>query len=186
MDGSAGLDRGLEAARTLADLALEYADRAQAVEAELLAEFASRAAALAAAIGPLVVESDEDERVLLRADGVLAGEVLDDESGSWTPIDSPEEVVRYYDPTDLFLDLADALVERFPEIGPSSNDAGEGGTVEDEARPMSAAPSTVTPGAEGSTTEDERPAATTMLEDLHRHGVLTDAEFERLVRDLGG
>jgi hypothetical protein len=118
MDESAGHDRRIWSARELVDLALDFAERAQAEEAALIAEFRERAAGLAEDVGPVVVENDEDERVILRSDGVLAGEVLDDATGSWLQVESPEEVASYYDPTDLFLDLADALVERFPELGP--------------------------------------------------------------------
>lgn len=116
---------GVRAARELVDLALDFADRAQAAEADLIAEFRTAAATLAAGLGPVVIESDDDEQLLLRADGVLAGEVLDEATGVWENVESPEDVTRYYDPTDLFLDLADALVERFPELAPEFPEVGD-------------------------------------------------------------
>jgi hypothetical protein len=135
VDEGGGRERRVRSARALVDLALDFADRAHAAEAALVEQFGTAAAALAAELGPVVVESDDDEQVLLRADGVLAGEVLDENTGAWLAVESPEEVARYYDSTDLFLDLADALIERFPELAPEFPDVGgrSGSGAPDEA-----------------------------------------------------
>jgi hypothetical protein len=49
----------------------------------------------------------------------------DAESGQWQKLDSPDEIVKYYDPTDIFGDLADALAEAFPDLAEEAP-AGEG------------------------------------------------------------
>jgi len=95
----------------------------------------------------LVVESDE-ERLVIQASGTFRAEVEaedddeDDEgdatpAGEWLVLATPEELVGFYDPTDVFGDLADALAEAFPSIAPpvtgdssvdahSADGAGEG------------------------------------------------------------
>ena len=35
---------------------------------------------------------------------------------------SPEEMVQFYDPTDLFGDLAETIAEQFPEVAPELDD----------------------------------------------------------------
>lgn len=178
MDDDVAADRmRLDSARDLLALVREYADRAQAAEAQLLAAFSARAAASAVAVGPIVVDDDDDERLLLRADGVLAGEVLDDDTGVWLAVETAEEVVRYYDPTDIFLDLADALVERYPDLA-----ADEVGAMDPQRLPtggdgaMAASDS----ARDESAAAPPESATLTMLKDLHRSGVLSDADFEHL------
>lgn len=193
--------RRLRAARALADLALDFADRAQAVEADLIRQFRTAAAPLAGELGPLVVESDEDEQVLLRADGALAGEVLDEDTGAWRAIDEPAEVARYYDPTDLFLDLAEAVVERYPELEDEFPGTSPGreppepwreetasmwhdarGPLERREAPDGGAPADDEAAGPGGA----RPAIAATLENLRRSGALSDAEFERLRSQLEG
>ncbi len=70
-------------------------------------------------LGDLIVVDDEDERLTLRSSGSFSAEVVseeDAESGQWQKLDSPDEIVKYYDPTDVFGDLADALAEAFPDL----------------------------------------------------------------------
>ena len=55
-----------------------------------------------------------------------------DREGDWRKLDTPDDMVEFYDPTDVFGDLADALAEAFPAIAPefagaSTNDAGDAG-----------------------------------------------------------
>jgi hypothetical protein len=174
-------------AAILYDLALEYSERAQRAEAALVAAFAAEAAALVAETGPITVDDDDDEQLELRADGVFMGAVLDSDSGDWVAIETPEDVVRYYDPTDVFLDLAAAIAESFPG-------------VEDEVAGWAVAPDRVTdvrtapedaPGP-ASMDRDAEPGAAgpaesatmTMLRDLQRSGALSDADVERLRSDL--
>lgn len=164
------------ATEALRDLALEFKDRAQAAEAGLLAAFTARAASLAAGVAPIVFDDDDDERLVLTADGTFSGEVLDDASGTWVPVETPEDVVLYYDPTDIFLDLADALGERL--------DGDRAADAEAEAP---------APGSDRDEPHDEterEPAAAgesatmAMLRDLRKSGALSDADFERLRSDL--
>ena len=44
--------------------------------------------------------------------------IPDDETGEWRTLGSADDLVEFYDPTDVFGDLADALAEAFPGIAP--------------------------------------------------------------------
>jgi hypothetical protein len=105
------------AARRLYDLALEYQERSQRSEANLLEQFEAASSHLAERLGDLIVVDDEDERLTLTAtDGFRAEVVPEDGDGEWKALNTPEELVEFYDPTDVFGDLADALAEGWPGI----------------------------------------------------------------------
>ena len=106
------------AAQRLYDLALEYQERSQRSESRLLEQFEDASSLLIAKIGDLIVNDDEDERLTLTAAGTFRAEVLTEEENEWRPLTTAEELVEYYDPTDVFGDLADALAEAFPSIAP--------------------------------------------------------------------
>ncbi|MDQ3127495.1 MAG: hypothetical protein M3Q66_03435 [Chloroflexota bacterium] len=106
------------AAQRLYDLALEFQERSQRSEARLLEQFEDASSVLISKIGDLIVNDDDDERLTLTASGEFRAEVLTEEDGEWRPLASAEELVEYYDPTDVFGDLADALAEAFPSIAP--------------------------------------------------------------------
>ena len=106
------------AAQRLYDLALEFQERSQRSEARLLEQFEDASSVLIGKIGDLVVNDDDDERLTLTASGEFRAEVLTEEDNEWRPLASAEELVEYYDPTDVFGDLADALAEAFPSIAP--------------------------------------------------------------------
>jgi hypothetical protein len=106
------------AAQRLYDLALEYQERSQRAESRLLEQFAEAAGLLTARIGDLIINDDDDERLTLTADGVFSAEVLTEEENEWKRLSSSDELVEYYDPTDVFGDLADALAEAYPSIAP--------------------------------------------------------------------
>jgi hypothetical protein len=106
------------AAQRLYDLALEYQERSQRSEARLLEQFAEASENLIAKIGDLIINDDDDERLTLTAAGEFRAEVLTEEENEWRPLKTAEELVEYYDPTDVFGDLADALAEAFPAIAP--------------------------------------------------------------------
>jgi hypothetical protein len=106
------------AAQRLYDLALEFQERSQRSESRLLEQFEDAAALLAGRIGDLVINDDEDERLTLTAAGEFRAEVLTEEENEWRPLASADELVEYYDPTDVFGDLADALAEAYPAIAP--------------------------------------------------------------------
>ncbi len=112
------------AARRLYDLALEYQERSQRTEARLLDEFEVAAASASALVGDLVIVDDDDERLVLSANGEFRAEVVPEEAdGEWRTLSGADELVEFYDPTDVFGDLADALAEAFPSVSPDFEDA---------------------------------------------------------------
>jgi hypothetical protein len=148
------------AAQRLYDLALEFQERSQRSEARLLEQFEDASSVLIAKIGDLIVNDDDDERLTLTASGEFRAEVLTEEDNEWRPLASAEELVEYYDPTDVFGDLADALAEAFPSIAPEiaafdaegegeegEDDEGGEGAVDGEAEATAAA-------GEGTTDDD--------------------------------
>ena len=52
--------------------------------------------------------------------------------GEWRTLTGPDELVEFYDPTDVFGDLADALAEAYPAVAPEMLAAG---SDIDDARP---------------------------------------------------
>ena len=116
------------AAQRLYDLALEFQERSQRSESRLLEQFEDAAGLLSARIGDLIVNDDEDERLTLTAAGEFRAEVLTEEENEWRPLASADELVEYYDPTDVFGDLADALAEAYPSIAPELAAAGRNGS----------------------------------------------------------
>ena len=106
------------AAQRLYDLALEYQERSQRSESRLLEQFEDASSILIAKIGDLIVNDDDDERLTLTASGEFRAEVLTEEENEWRPLTTADELVEYYDPTDVFGDLADALAEAYPSIAP--------------------------------------------------------------------
>ena len=112
-----------EAAARLYDLALTFQERSQDAEARLVEQFEGAARPLAARLGELIVIDDEDERLTLTNEGLLVAEVVpEEEEGSWRRLESAEELVEFYDPTDVFGDLADALADAFPTAIPEAAD----------------------------------------------------------------
>ncbi len=134
-----------DAARRLYDLALSFQERSQRSEARLLEQFEETAARLTGPLGDLVIVDDDDDRLVLLADGGLRAEVVpEDSDGEWRTLTGPDDLVEFYDPTDVFGDLADAVAEAWPEVAPefsegsegeAGDEAGEGddGETEDEA-----------------------------------------------------
>ena len=45
--------------------------------------------------------------------------------GQWRRLESPEELVEFYDPTDVFGDVADAIADAYPQVAPEFDDDGE-------------------------------------------------------------
>jgi len=124
------------AAHALYDLALEYQERSQESEARLLGAFEAASATLAGLIGDFVIVDDDDERLTLDANGTLRAEVVpEDGDGEWRALQTPTQLVEYYDPTDVFGDLADALAEAYPGVAPDDDEEdGEDGEADaDEA-----------------------------------------------------
>ena len=125
------------AAQRLYDLALEFQERSQRSESRLLEQFEDSAGLLSARIGDLIVNDDDDERLTLTAAGEFRAEVLTEEENEWRPLESADELVEYYDPTDVFGDLADALAEAYPAIAPELQAGEVAGTNGTGAEPAS-------------------------------------------------
>lgn len=122
------------AARRLFDLALEYQERSQRSEARLLDQFETGSAKLTARLGDLTVVDDDDERLILTAREGFRAEVVPEEgNGEWRTLQTPEELVEFYDPTDVFGDLADALAEAWPSVNPEAESEAEGADDADDA-----------------------------------------------------
>jgi hypothetical protein len=137
-DAGAPADKD-EAARMLYDLALTFQERSQRAEARILDEFQDAAEDAARVLGDSMVLEDEDERLWFRADGTFEAEVVpevDGGEGTWQPLTSAAELVQFYDPTDLFGDLAEALADQYPDVAPEfDEDAGnEGSAPPDDGR----------------------------------------------------
>ena len=123
------------AALALYNLALDFQDRSQQAEANLIDQFEDAAARVVERLGDLIIVDDEDERLVLGGNGRFRAEVLpEDGDGAWRQLTAPDEIVEFYDPTDVFGDLADALAEAFPAIAPEleDEDEDEGEDEEDE------------------------------------------------------
>jgi len=118
------------AARRLYDLALEYQERSQRSEARLLDEFEGASSALVVVIGDLIIVDDDDERLSLTTTGFKAEVIPEDAEDEWRTLGGAEELVEFYDPTDVFGDLADALAEAFPSVAPELAGAETNGTGE--------------------------------------------------------
>jgi hypothetical protein len=126
------VDDSEAAAHQLYDLALTYQERSQVSEAALLAQFEQAAVGLAGHLGDLIVIADDDERLTLTGSGRLVAEVIPEgEEGTWRTLSTTEEMVEYYDPTDVFGDIADAVAEAYPSVAPEDDDEDED-EVDDE------------------------------------------------------
>ncbi len=126
-----------DAARRVYDLALTFQERSQHTEARLIEQFETVVQDLAPHLGDLMVLDDEDERLWLKRNGRFEAEVVperdpDDASseGDWKRLSSPDDIVEFYDPTDVFGDLAESLAEAFPAIVEDS-DADDDSDTED-------------------------------------------------------
>ena len=118
-----------DAARMLYDLALTFQERSQRLEAGLLDDFKDASENLASVLGDSMVLEDDDERLWFRASGAFEAEVVPEVDGggegAWQPLTSAEELVQFYDPTDLFGDLAEALADHYPGVAPEFDDDAE-------------------------------------------------------------
>jgi hypothetical protein len=115
------------AARRLYDLALEYQERSQRAESRLLDDFEAAAGPASNLIGELVIVDDDDERLVLTSAGEFRAEVIPEEAdGEWRSLTGADQLVEFYDPTDVFGDLADALAEAYPSVAPELADQADG------------------------------------------------------------
>jgi hypothetical protein len=117
----------------LYDLALEYQERSQRSESRLLDEFEGASTGLVSVIGDLIIVDDDDERLSLTTAGFRAEVIPEDADDEWRTLTGADQLVEFYDPTDVFGDLADALAEAFPAVAPEMQEASADGTGEDVA-----------------------------------------------------
>ena len=97
---------------------------------------------LAAHLGDVMVLDDEDERLWLKRNGRFEAEVVPEADegeaveGEWKRLSSPDDMVEFYDPTDVFGDLAEAIAEAYPSVsqgGDDDDDADDDMAEDDEA-----------------------------------------------------
>ncbi|HET9757056.1 MAG TPA: hypothetical protein VFP66_11180 [Candidatus Limnocylindrales bacterium] len=142
------------ASRRLYDLALEYQERSQRTEARLLDDFETAAATAANLLGDLVIVDDDDERLILTSTGEFRAEVVPEEAdGSWRTLTGPDELVEFYDPTDVFGDLADALADAYPSVAPEFAGAAAGSDIDDDEAKSAAATDSAEEGEEAGDSE---------------------------------
>jgi len=110
-----------EAAATLYELALDFQERSQQAEAGLLEQFENASSGLMSRVGTVVIVDDLDEHLELAGQG-FRGQVIPEGDSRWTDLAGPEDVVRFYDPTDVFGDLADAVADAFPGVAPDEDE----------------------------------------------------------------
>ena len=113
-----------EAAASLYELALDFQERSQRSEAGLLEQFENASAALMSRVGTIVIVDDLDEHLELVGSG-FRGKVIPEGETKWTDLGGPEDVVRFYDPTDVFGDLADAVADAYPGVAPEDDEDDE-------------------------------------------------------------
>ena len=128
------------AALALYELALDFQDRSQRTEAGLIEQFENAAAGVLGMVGTFVIVDDDDEHLSLAVGG-FKGRVIPEGETAWEDISSPDQIVRYYDPTDVFGDLAEAIADTYPsvsaeagvtEAGTAAAAEGEEGDEDDE------------------------------------------------------
>jgi hypothetical protein len=110
------------AALALYELALDFQDRSQRTEAGLIEQFENAAGGLLGLVGTLVIVDDDDEHLSLAVGG-FRGRVIPEGDTGWQDISTPDQIVRFYDPTDVFGDLAEAIADAYPSV--AGQDAGE-------------------------------------------------------------
>src|SRR4051812_11458462 len=87
------------AAAALYDLALDFQERSQRAEAGLLEQFERAGGSLFGQLGTVVIVDDEDEHLALGVGG-FRGRVIPEGESGWQDMSGPNDIVRYYDPTD--------------------------------------------------------------------------------------
>lgn len=124
------VDDSRSAAAALYDLALDFQERSQQAEAGLLEQFENAASSLLRYLDPVTIVEDDDEQLTLALGG-FRGRVIPEGESGWHDLGNPDEIVRFYDPTDVFGDLAEAIADAHPEVEDDRDDAAAG-TQSDE------------------------------------------------------
>lgn len=120
------------AALALYELTLDFQDRSQRTEAGLIEQFENAAAGLLGMVGTFVVVEDDDEHLSLAVGG-FRGRVIPEGGTAWEDISSPDQIVRYYDPTDVFGDLAESIADAYPAVSAGAPADGAATEAEDDA-----------------------------------------------------
>jgi hypothetical protein len=120
------------AAVALYELALDFQDRSQRTESGLIEQFENAAGGVLGLVDPIVVVDDDDEHLELAVGG-FRGRVIPEGGTGWQDISSPDQIVRFYDPTDVFGDLAEALVEQYPAVSSGADDGDDEDSEEKES-----------------------------------------------------
>jgi len=116
-------DDAESAAHRLYDIALTFQERSQIAEARILEQFEAMVEGLAVHLGDVVVIAEDDERLTFTGGGRLVAEVIPEgPEREWRKLATPEELVEFYDPTDVFGDVADAIAEAYPAVAPEPDD----------------------------------------------------------------
>jgi hypothetical protein len=102
------------AAAALYDLTLDFQERSQHAESGLLEQFENASSGLLGLLRPITIVEDDDEQLSIAVGG-FRGRVIAEGENDWQDLHGPEQVVRFYDPTDVFGDLAEAIAEAYPE-----------------------------------------------------------------------
>jgi hypothetical protein len=110
------------AAAALYELALDFQERSQTAESGLLEQFENASSGLMSRVGTIVIVDDLDEHLELAGPG-FRGQVIPEGDSQWADLAGPDDVVRFYDPTDVFGDLADAIADAFPGVAADADEA---------------------------------------------------------------
>jgi len=121
------------AATALYELALDFQDRSQRTEAGLIEQFENAAMGLLSHVETITIVEDDDEQLTLGVGG-FRGKVVPEGMGGWTDISAPDSIVRYYDPTDVFGDLAEAIAEAYPGVADEDDDENEADEAEGKGK----------------------------------------------------
>jgi uncharacterized protein DUF4429/putative oligomerization/nucleic acid binding protein len=110
----------------LYDGALAFQVRSQEEQARVIAAFEDTVGALVEKIGDILCIDEPDRQLWLRADGQFHGRVIPDdvaEAVSWVPLDNARELTEFFDATELFVGLAEAIEKKSPAIPAASEGA---------------------------------------------------------------
>lgn len=111
------------AAAAMYDLALDFQERSQRAEAGLLEGFENAAGGLLGRLGTVMIVDDDDEQLSIGVGG-FRGRVVPEGDTAWQDLAGPDDIVRYYDPTDVFGDLAEAIAEAYPDVAAEDDETG--------------------------------------------------------------
>ncbi len=111
------------AASALYDLALDFQERSQHAEAGLLESFENAATNLLGRLSTITIVEADDEQLTLGSTG-FRGRVVPEGEAGWQDLSGPDDIVKYYDPTDVFGDLAESIAEAYPHVAADDDSDG--------------------------------------------------------------